>query len=234
MQERREKVKRNTIVCLALIALFSVSVFALSFSLGGFVFASDQATADAWSMFRHDLTHSGSSSSKAPKTNQTLWKFNTGGPVDSPVVADGVVYTGSYDRNIYAFNASNGVVLWSYATGGPVLSPAAVADGLVFVGSEDHKLYALNASTGDLAWSYATGDIVVSSPAVADGVVYVGSYDHMVYAFGSSLNMQTAEFPWLEAFTVIIVVALVIVLVGSVAYRRKHRAHSRSLFSKTA
>jgi hypothetical protein len=43
-------------------------------------------------MFHHDLMHTGNSNSEAPNTNQTLWKFNTGGQVDSPVVAGGVVY----------------------------------------------------------------------------------------------------------------------------------------------
>ena len=101
-------------------------------------------------------------------------------------VANGVVYVGSGDNNIYALNASTGTVVWSYTTGGDVASSPAVADDMVFAGSYDGKVYALNASNGALWWSYLTGDMVVSSPAVANGVVYVGSYDHVVYAFGAS------------------------------------------------
>ena len=35
----------------------------------------------------------------------------------SPAVANGVVYVGSDDGNVYALNASTGAKLWSYATG---------------------------------------------------------------------------------------------------------------------
>ena len=37
--------------------------------------------------------------------------------LSSPAVANGVVYIGSGDGNVYALNASTGAKLWSYATG---------------------------------------------------------------------------------------------------------------------
>jgi outer membrane protein assembly factor BamB len=56
-------------------------------------------------MFHHDLSHSGYSTSTTPKTNQTLWNYTTGSAVfSSPAVADGMVFIGSYDRNVYALN----------------------------------------------------------------------------------------------------------------------------------
>ena len=104
------------------------------------------------------------------------WSYTTGGDVtSSPAVANGVVYVGSCDDNVYALNASTGAKLWSYTTGGDVYSSPAVANGVVYVGSYDDNVYALNASTGAKLWSYATGDSVDSSPTVANGVVYVGS-----------------------------------------------------------
>ena len=61
-------------------------------------------------------------------------------------VANGVVYVSSDDNNVYALNASTGVLLWKYATGNSVYGAStAVADGVVYVGSEDDNLYALNA-----------------------------------------------------------------------------------------
>ena len=60
------------------------------------------------------------------------WSYATGGRVESsPAVANGVVYIGSWDRNVYALNASTGALLWSYATGGYVESSPAVANGVV-------------------------------------------------------------------------------------------------------
>jgi outer membrane protein assembly factor BamB len=56
-------------------------------------------------------------------------------------VANGVVYVGSYDGNVYALNASTGAKLWSYLAGGGDSSPA-VANGVLYVGSRDYHVYA--------------------------------------------------------------------------------------------
>ena len=119
------------------------------------------------------------------------WSYTTGFLVtSSPAVANGVVYVGSFDGNVYALNASTGALLWSYATGNAVDSSPAVANGVVYIGSSDNNVYALNASTGVLLWSHTTGGAVESSPAVANGVVYVGSYDGNVYALNASTGAK--------------------------------------------
>jgi outer membrane protein assembly factor BamB len=63
-------------------------------------------------------------------------------------VANGVVYVGSGDDNLYALNAATGTPLWSYTTGGAVGSSPAVANGVVYVGSGDDNLYAFGLSGG--------------------------------------------------------------------------------------
>ena len=105
------------------------------------------------------------------------WRYGTGsGVVSSPTVANGVVYIGSRDGNVYALKAGTYGKLWSYTTGGSVYASPAVANGIVYIGSFDGNLYALNARTGALLWSYATGGGAFNSPpAVANGVVYIGS-----------------------------------------------------------
>ena len=155
------------------------------------LYAGPISIVDWWSMFQHDATHTGYSTSTVPMTNQTLWAFKTGGPVDSsPAVVDGVVYIGSNDNNVYALNATTGTLIWSYTTGGIVRSSPAVVGGMVYVGSEDNNVYAFNATTGVLIWSYTTGSPVVSSPTVVRGVVYVGSYDDDVYALNATTGLQ--------------------------------------------
>jgi glucose dehydrogenase len=146
-------------------------------------------------MFHHDLAHTGYSTSKAPKTNQTLWTYAIGGYVSSPAVVDGRVFVGTDNYNVYALNASNGAYIWNHGTSGGVGSCPAVAGGVVYVSesSWSGKVYALNASNGALVWSYGiTGGYVSSSPAVADGKVYFGSYDHKVYA----LNASNGAYIW--------------------------------------
>ena len=57
-------------------------------------------------------------------------------------MANGVVYVGSADDNLYAFSATTGAQLWSAATGSSIVSSPAVANGVVYVGSDDDSLYA--------------------------------------------------------------------------------------------
>jgi outer membrane protein assembly factor BamB len=86
------------------------------------------------------------------------WSYTTGSLVDSsPIIYNGVVYAGSYDHKLYAFNAVTGTLLWSYSTGDAISSSPAVANGVLYVGSYDHNLYALNATTGSLLWTASTG-----------------------------------------------------------------------------
>jgi len=66
----------------------------------------ESANSDWWWMFRHDLRHTGYSTSTVPDTSNVLWKYATGGWItSSPAVADGKVYVGSYDNNIYCLDA---------------------------------------------------------------------------------------------------------------------------------
>jgi outer membrane protein assembly factor BamB len=107
-------------------------------------------------------------------------------------VANGVVYIGSGDDNLYALSATTGDELWSFASG--FTSSAAVANGVVYVGSGNDNIYALNATTGTELWSFSTGgEVFSSSPAVANGVVYVGSDPGSVYAFSEKGGLASGS-----------------------------------------
>jgi outer membrane protein assembly factor BamB len=104
----------------------------------------------------------------------------------SPVVTGGLVYVGSDDQSVYAFDELTGARVWSYRTGGMVQSSPAVSGGMLFVGSEDGNVYALNATTGKLVWKRATGAGVHSSPNVSNGIVYLGSRTGVLSALHAS------------------------------------------------
>jgi len=152
-----------------------------------------------------------------PRFSAVKWKFHTGGYViSSPAVADGVVYVGSTDHNLYAVDAASGTLKWKFPTKSRVMSSPAVAGGLVYFESYDGNLYAVDAGTGKEKWHFATGgerrfaakhlhggmppsetmpdpfDVYLSSPAIADGVVYFGSGDTNVYA----LDAVSGQLKW--------------------------------------
>lgn len=111
------------------------------------------------------------------------WRFDANGKIrSSPALANEVVYFGSSDHNLYAFEFSSGEERWRFETGGEVESSPAVADGVVYVGSGDQHVYALNTDSGEQLWAVRTGGAVYSSPAVVSGTVFVGSDDGFVYA----------------------------------------------------
>jgi outer membrane protein assembly factor BamB/serine/threonine protein kinase len=122
------------------------------------------------------------------KSGKVLWTA----PIGSydfgcaPLVAHGIVYMGSWDTNLYAFNAQKGNVLWTAHTGGRIGSSPTLANGVIYIGSDDGSLYAFNATNGTKLWSFRTNGPIRSSPAVANGVVYVGSKDTNLYAIHAS------------------------------------------------
>jgi len=110
-------------------------------------------------------------------------------------VADGTVFIGSTNSNMYAINAASGSERWTFSAGDDFRwSSPTVADGTVFVGSDDNNVYALDADSGERVWSRRTGDYVRSSPTVAGGTVFVGSNDGSVYA----LDAESGDIIWSE------------------------------------
>jgi len=88
-----------------------------------------------------------------PTDGSQRWAFKMGnGSQSSPAIgADGTIYVGSEDNNIYAIKP-NGTRKWEFKTGGSVeSSPAISPDGTIYVGSNDNNLYAINGSSGGLA-----------------------------------------------------------------------------------
>ena len=148
-----------------------------------------------WPMFRHDLDHTGYTTSTGPTTNSYIWIHPIGNWVQSsPAVVNDVVYVGSSDGNVYALSTIDGSLVWSYPTGAAVLSCPAVADGVVYVGSGDFNVYALDAASGTKLWNYPTDGAVSSSPAVDGGVVFVSSFDGNVYALNAASGTKLWNF----------------------------------------
>ncbi len=117
----------------------------------------------------------------------------------SPAIANGIVYVGSYDNNLYAWDTNTGAPVPGFpvATGSHVISSPAVSNGIVYVGSEDTKLYAWNANSGAVIAGFPvnTGDWISSSPAVWNGTVYAGSMDHNLYAWDAGNGSPIPGFP---------------------------------------
>jgi outer membrane protein assembly factor BamB len=141
------------------------------------------------------------------------WQFRTGDRITgSPAVwADKHprVFVGSYDRNLYALDASGGA-LWHQTFRGGVYSSAAIlgdGDGaLVLSQAWDHLLHVHRAADGSPVFSAFTGrplwnvggmdDSNWSSPAVGriagHAMAFVGSYDGLLRALPLDADQRSA------------------------------------------
>jgi len=136
-------------------------------------------------------------------TGALLWRHASVGSVNEPAVADGVVYAGSTDHNVYALDARTGDILWTYTAGDWVAATPIVANGIVYVNSGDgfplYALYALNANTGALIWKRQASNPIYAT-AAANGVVYFG-YLSAEGAFFGAADGATGTLQWQHVFT---------------------------------
>lgn len=121
--------------------------------------------------------------------------------VDSPTVANGVVYVGSQtnsqsnDGKLNAFAAqgcglAHCAPLWQGDAGSESIlaSSPVVWNGLVFVGTYGAKLFAFDVAGCGQAlcqpvWTGTLGGPTSSTPVVYKGVLYIGATDGRLYAF---------------------------------------------------
>ncbi|MDR3688986.1 MAG: PQQ-binding-like beta-propeller repeat protein [Fimbriimonas sp.] len=137
-----------------------------------------------WPKFHGNAQNTGQATGSGALGNKK-WSVNTAWVIGSSspaLAADGTVYCGSWDSNVYAISSS-GIVQWTYPTGNPIFcDPTVGADGTIYISSTDNFLYALNPN-GTLKWKFESGGFGNSAPAIApDGTIYVGSYDNNLYA----------------------------------------------------
>jgi outer membrane protein assembly factor BamB len=144
-----------------------------------------------------------------PSAAQTIpdaWDIFT----SSPAVANGKVFFGSGDGNVYAVDALTGTLQWKFATKDVVHSSPAVVNNTVYIGSWDSYLYAIDADTGQEKWSFKTGEDNTThnqvgfqgSPAVVDGTVYVGCRDAHVYAVDAATGRKKWDYPTSKSWVI--------------------------------
>jgi outer membrane protein assembly factor BamB len=102
----------------------------------------------------------------------------------SPVIAQGTVYVGTFGGWVYALDAASGLQIWRYNTGSPLVGGMAVNNSTLLFGASDGKLCALDIS-GDSAsevFIFNAENGIWSTPVVYRGIAYFGSLDHNLYA----------------------------------------------------
>ncbi|MDD3124134.1 MAG: PQQ-binding-like beta-propeller repeat protein [Candidatus Izemoplasmatales bacterium] len=133
------------------------------------------------------------------KLGLTVWALQA---VSGRIGDRDMIFTGSYEKSVYAIDPATGRQYWRFITGAevnaaPGLGKIAGRDFL-FVASNDRSVYTLDAATGERIWSYeiypwsfTVSDAVVSSPLLAElggeNYLYVG------YWFNDRKSFRTVQ-----------------------------------------
>ncbi len=134
-----------------------------------------------------------------PSTPPTMaWKtYIPGGGITGIGTAygDGLVFTGSFENQQLALNATTGKIVWTALTKGPMIFNGAYSDGRYFIGgTDDNTLYCFNATNGNILWTYTPGTngYFTTGCAVAYGMVYEMNKDGYLYA----IDIATGNVVW--------------------------------------
>lgn len=152
-------------------------------------------TAQPWTMYRYDLAHTGSTTSSAPNSNNTLlWSWSGYYP-SPPLVVDGRVIAVTSSQ-IYALDETTGITLWgpNSFVGSFVGTPTVLGDR-VYIGTSLGYMYCINVTTGGKLWEYPLSPgQVQTSPAVANGRVYFGTSNNYLYAVNATNGIYAWRF----------------------------------------
>ena len=113
------------------------------------------------------------------KTHEQSWQVEANNWFwTRPLVADGVVYAGSLDKNVYAVEAASGDAHWArpFATSAPVHAAPVMAGGKLIVVDRKGHVFALSPEDGTMAPAEALelgADVLADPLAQPDGNVII-------------------------------------------------------------
>lgn len=109
----------------------------------------------------------------------------------SPILANGMLYTGSDAGKVYAIELATGSVKWSFDAEYPVEGTPAVGGDKVCFGAANGIFRCLDIATGNEAWRFQAKSGIYSSPLILDGRVWFTSSDDRLYAFSLNKGEKT-------------------------------------------
>jgi len=169
-----------------------------------------------WYEWRGNTANPGITMDDAPRdfSGGPVWTFKMGaGTCGTPTVADGKVYLGSSDSNIYCLDAYNGTMIWKFHTNEPRMthwgSTPLVYKNIVMIGPDDGWIYGLNKDTGDVVWKINAGPYIAvkvglgqfevrSSPILYNDYAYVGSHSN---SFFYCIEPLSGQIRWMVNLT---------------------------------
>ena len=107
-------------------------------------------------------------------------------------VSDDIIYTGSEDETVIAYNATSLDKFWRHSLHSETVETVYESDGILYSGARDDIVIAVDSDTGIEIWRHELHSNTVQTVYESDSVLYSGSSDNTVIAF----NIDTQEEIW--------------------------------------
>lgn len=126
------------------------------------------------------------------KGGELLWKKEIEENITSGVREyQGMIYLGTSEGGIFAFDSLNGEMFWNFQAEGAIRSGPVFASSTVIFSSDDGNLYFLN-QKGDLEDKIKIGSKIEATPLVDKNLLYFGARDHNFYC----LDLISRRMKW--------------------------------------
>jgi outer membrane protein assembly factor BamB len=147
-----------------------------------------------------------------PATGEILREVKTGYhfvSASAPVEKDGILYVGTGDKGVVAYDIETLKQKWNYHThpslfytapylqnqSAGVASTLAIVGDKIFFGANDGKLYCLGTEEGEYIWSRNLGSPVLGDVLIEGFDMYVSDYAGNLYKFDISSVLKTKHNP---------------------------------------
>jgi outer membrane protein assembly factor BamB len=130
-----------------------------------------------------------------------IWKFDglEGPVVSTPLIYEGKIIFGAWDRNLYALDKTTGILAWKWNNGSTVrnYSPAAcipvASNGVIYVFAPDRYISAIDAGDGKTLWRNNDATVRESIGISNDGKwIYGKTMQDTIVAYAASREKQPA------------------------------------------
>jgi outer membrane protein assembly factor BamB len=176
-----------------------------------------QFNEDQWTTFQFDYFNSGNSSSKAPDTNNILWRFNDNGDqkgeiYSTPIAVDDFVYFTTNNGYLYAVDRKTGDKKWKFDMQKDTYATPTFSNGYIYIGTgtdyenTENYLYRISATTGqeDISFRIQLSDsaivgapLVVDNAGVNDDRLFFGTLkNNSIYSYNLSTNPPQLEWAY--------------------------------------
>ncbi len=107
-----------------------------------------------------------------------------------PAIADGRIYTVSFEGVVTALDADSGELLWTRALNESISAGVGAGDQLLSVVTSNGKVIVLATENGETVWENLIGRAVLAPPLFYRGSVLVRTIDGKLYALGQDRGVE--------------------------------------------